>query len=120
MCECLCGEVRGEFNFALGVDVVSVDVYPGCRECSELIGVDIRVFNVAGAKDWLSGAEIVPAEGNEYGWLPTFKSIPILSVSALIDTLREYDEEVAEWFENSDTLRILQDAMRLTQKEYTD
>lgn len=88
--------------------------------CRMSIGVDIRVFNVAGAKDWLSGAEIVPAEGNEYGWLPTFKSIPILSVSALIDTLREYDEEVAEWFENSDTLRILQDVMRLTQKEYTD
>jgi hypothetical protein len=118
MCECLCGEVRGETNFRLNEDVVSVDIYPGCRDCSELIGVDIRIFNKKGAEDWLGGAEIEDAVGNEYGWLPTFKSIPIISVSALADAVREeYGEDYAEWIESCG-LGLLQKAMRLTQKEY--
>lgn len=120
MCECLCGEVKGDFNFQVGpTDVVTVDIYRGCTECDPLIGVDIRVFNAEGAKDWLGGAEIVSVIGDGYGGRPTVKSIPILSVEALADVFRGYGHDEAADLLEWQGMTMLQDAMARTAKRYT-
>ena len=123
MCECLCGAVRGEFNFRVkDTDpVVSIDIYRGCKYCEKMIGVDIRLFTKAGAQEWLYDATILDAEPNEYGGLPSLKSLPIVSIDALVavskamPSIEEY-ESLADWLDDHG-LDLLQSAMRLTQSQ---
>lgn len=121
MCECICGEVRGEVVFTPNDSktTVCIDIYPGCKTCEQVIGVDIRLFDHKGRKDWLEGNAGEFVEGDEYGHVPTYKSIPILSVESLVQAAKALPdvsdyENVSDWLEEHG-LDLLQSAMALTQ-----
>lgn len=121
MCECLCSEVRGDLLFTTDrKNFVTVDVYPGCPNCARVIGVDIRVFNKQGAKDFLDGKKGTLVSGDDYGHIPSFRSIPILSVESLIEASKNFEvvigedgwETLGDWLEDNG-LALLQSAIRI-------
>lgn len=119
MCECSCSEVRGDLNIKLkgSDDVVSIDFYRGCRDCAPLIGVDVRVFNAKGVADFLGDADILDVGGDEYGHIPTFDSIELISLEdlqAISRTLPGTDdyENLADWLSDHG-LDLLQGAFDL-------
>ena len=76
------------------------------------------MFSHAGIEEWLGGATIHDVAGDEYGHIPTYKSIPIVSLDALQKASREFGdiedyETLADWL-NDYGLDWLQSAMKLT------
>lgn len=120
MCECGCGDIRADYIFtpADSASTVAIDVYPGCRECEPVVGIDIRLFNRKGVKDFLDGNYGKRVAGDEYGCLPTLKSIPIISIDSLLKAARELEfHEGSEVFLLSfledDGLNLLQRAIAI-------
>lgn len=44
-----------------------VDAYVGCKECADLVGIDLYVFDENGAQEWLRGSTIERVTPSEYG-----------------------------------------------------
>lgn len=114
MCECGCSSINGDVAFTpRGFDgVVAIDIYPGCRECAQLVGIDIRVFDKPGASEWLYGRQAEVVDGNEYGHLPTWKSIEIFSMEDLADAFSEQYGDLLADLSPEDLLHVVQSAMR--------
>jgi len=119
MCECLCGNIKGDEVFQVNPgDTVCLDVYAGCAECDELIGIDIRVFNEAGRKEWLYEREPQVIKGDEYGVVPTAISRELFSIEDIatvldrdLASMRGYST-MGDWFREHG-LSLIQDAMSL-------
>jgi len=99
----------------------------GCRECTQVIGVDIHVFNDQGVREWVSQsapcARVIPDEyGGGVGG-GAARSIPILTTEALGMAMAESGARTPEdydtwedWF-NDYGLEVIQRAINLTRSE---
>jgi hypothetical protein len=105
MCECLCGNIKEDVLLQIGAVTICVDAYSGCRECSPLVGIDVRAFNEQGRAEWIDGTpkEVTP---DEYGVVPTAASFEMFSIEdlgkaadelGLKKSLRHY-ATAADWF----------------------
>lgn len=67
MCECTCGNIKGDIVFVTGDAYVNVDAYFGCEECSRLVGIDVSVFTEQGAREFLGPDPMARINPDDYG-----------------------------------------------------
>lgn len=129
MCECTCSSIKGDVVFHVGQSAFVVDAYRGCRDCANLIGIDIRAFDSNGVHDYLDGNWGRKIEPNEYGGpkgaIPI--SYELFSVEDLINSagkLMGDDCDIDglsahDWFEEYG-LKLIQSAMQMCDKRRRD
>jgi hypothetical protein len=107
MCECLCSNVRGEQILTVGSATVAIDPYFGCKECADLIGIDVRIFNAKGRADFLDGNKGEIVTPHEYGHPgATSYCNEMFSIDDLASAFAEMvDAEVISMYEPRELIR---------------
>ncbi len=100
MGECGCGEMNIVDSFLVGDKVIAVDLYHGCRYCSENpLGIVLHIFTKKQAKEW----DINPKEQfkpGEFG--SSERPFPFIGKQDLMKACKIYEEEFNTYSSLSD------------------
>ncbi len=117
MGECGCGEMNIVDSFLVGNKILAVDLYHGCRYCSENpLGIVLHIFTKEDAKNW----DIDPKEQfkpEKFG--SGEKAYPFIGKEDLIAACKKYEAEFEAYsslidFMEERGLDILQDALQMS------
>jgi hypothetical protein len=95
MGECGCGEMNIVDSFLIGNKVLAVDLYYGCRYCSENpLGIVIHIFTKKQAKEF----GIVPREQFSPGeYSSSEKPYPFMGKEDLMEACKKYELDISEY-----------------------
>ncbi len=125
MCQCGCGDTSIERAFKIERGpTIGYQLYRGCADCHQGIGVDLLFYNRAGVKDWVSCKVEAAPKADEYGGNKgSGVAIPLFEVKDLIAASKDPTIDpgpigprsgyrtVAEWLEDHG-LRLIQGALQ--------
>ncbi len=121
MGECGCGEMNIVDSFLVGDKVVAVDLYRGCRYCSENpLGIVLHIFTKKQAKFW----DINPKEELKPDkYVPGERPFPFIGKEDLQKACKKYETEFDGYSSLSDFMEdrgldILQDALEISWKAF--
>lgn len=90
MCECLCGETRGDHVYEMNGRVLVVDEYPGCEGCNNGPGVSLLLLEKAEAADYIDNLpDVIPA-------MPELAVFTLFEVGDLVEAVRQMRDEINE------------------------
>lgn len=121
MCECGCADFSPYRSYKVGKNILVLEIYPGCENCDNPLGITLAIFTPSEAKHWLTepSPEFKP---DQYGSKELYFSL--IGKDDLIQAAKDIVAEngdpiedegyanLVDWLED-DGLDLLQRALRI-------